>query len=121
MRRITLAAVAAFVGLGCAGRPLVDNPVFIRNDPNVQVANPVFLALGPPDYAAVLEQTLDVLDDYFEIERADRYAGLIITRPKIAPGLEQPWKPGSPDAADRFLATLQTIRYRCEVNIRPDQ
>ena len=31
MRRITLAAaVAAFVSLGCAGRPLVDNPVFIR-------------------------------------------------------------------------------------------
>ncbi|MFO0809472.1 MAG: hypothetical protein U0746_12675 [Gemmataceae bacterium] len=124
MRRFMLAAIStacAMAGFGCAGRPLVDNPAFIKHDPSIQVANPVFLTLGPPDYAVVFERTLDVLDDYFEIERADRYAGLIVTRPKIAPGLEQPWKPGSPDTAERFLATLQTIRYRCEVTIRPDQ
>src|SRR5262249_26244958 len=41
------------------------------------------------------------------------------THPRIAPGLEQPWKPGSPDGAERLLCTLQTIRYRCDVTIQP--
>jgi hypothetical protein len=39
--------------------------------------------------------------------------------PRIAPGLEQPWKPGSPDCAQRLLATFQTIRHRASVLITP--
>ena len=125
MRRILRTAAVAACALalggagGCAGRPLMDNPVFVRPDPAVNCPNPVFLALGPPDYAVVFEKVLDVLDDYFEIAYANRYDGTIRTHPKIAPGLDQPWKPGSPDGAERFLATLQTIRYRCDVTIQP--
>ena len=36
----------------------------------------------------------------------------------IAPGYEQPWKPGSPDHYERLLVTLQPYRYRCELRIR---
>jgi hypothetical protein len=113
------AAALALAATGCAGRPLLDNPVLVRPDPGGPCPNPVFLALGPPDYAIVFEKTLDAIDDYFEIALANRYDGTIRTHPKIAPGLEQPWKPGSPDGAERLLATLQTIRYRADVTIQP--
>jgi hypothetical protein len=114
-------AVAAALagGAGCAGRPLLDNPIFVRPEPAGPCPNPVFLALGPPDYAVVFEKVLDALDDYFEIAYANRYDGTIRTHPLIAPGLEQPWKPGSPDGAERLLATLQSIRYRGDVTIQP--
>src|SRR5690349_11718563 len=127
MRRLWRATVGAVGALapggaaGCAGRPPLDHPVLVRPDPNAQCANPVYLSLGPPDYAAVFEAVLDVLDDYFEIAYANRYDGTIRTHPKVAPGLEQPWKPGSPDGAERLLATLQSIRYRCDVTIQPGE
>lgn len=123
MRRDILAAVVllgpvAVVAGGCAGRPLMDNPVFVPAGPAPgPCPNPVFLAGGPPEYGAVFEGVLSVVDDYFEIMDANRYAGVIRTHPKVAPGLEQPWKPGSPDGAERLLATLQSIRYRCDVKI----
>jgi hypothetical protein len=100
----------------------MDNPVFVPAGPAPgPCPNPVFLAAGPPEYGAVFEAVLNTLDDYFEIAYANRYdsCAQIRTHPKIAPGLEQPWKPGSPDGAERLLATLQTIRYRCEVTITP--
>jgi hypothetical protein len=125
MRRDILAAVAVFGPLamlagGCAGRPLMENPVFVRADlPAGPCPNPVMLAGGPPQYAALFETVLNVVDDYFEIMEANRYSGVIRSHPKIAPGLDQIWKPGSPDGAERLLATIQTIRYRCEVTIQP--
>jgi hypothetical protein len=124
MRRDILAAVLigplAVLAGGCAGRPLMDNPIFVRTDASTgPCPNPVFLAAGPPEYAAVFEAVLTTLDDYFEIAYANRYDGTIRTHPKIAPGLDQPWRPGSPDGAERLLATAQTIRYRCDVTIHP--
>lgn len=109
--------VAAMCGSGCAGRPLAEAPGLIRND--TVCANPAHLALSPADYAAVFESCLNVLDDYFEISYANRYDGTIRTHPKVAPGLEQPIKFGSPDLRERLLATLQSIRYRGEVTIEP--
>jgi hypothetical protein len=125
MRRDILAAAAflgplALFGSGCAGRPLMDNPVFVRADlPPGPCPNPIMLAGGPSQYGAVFETVLNVVDDYFEIMEANRYSGVIRSHPKIAPGLDQIWKPGSPDGAERMLATLQTIRYRAEVTIQP--
>jgi hypothetical protein len=127
MRRLWRAAgwaggALALAGAGgCAGRPLLDNPVLVRPELGASCTNPVFLNLGPPEYATVFEAVLDVLDDYFEIAYANRYDGTIRAHPKVAPGLEQPWKPGSPDGAERLLATLQSIRYRCDVTIQPGE
>ncbi len=124
MRRDILAA-AAFLGPlvvfggGCAGRPLMDNPVFVRADlPTGQCPNPIMRPGDPSQYGAIFETVLNVVDDYFEIKDANRGAGVIVSHPKIAPGLDQIWKAGSPDGAERLLATLQTIRYRCEVTIQ---
>ena len=105
---------------GCASGPQADNPVWLR--PGAQaIENPILIAPGEPKpfaYAEEFEKILDVLDDYFVIAYANRYDGRIETHPLIAPGFEQPWKPGSPDPGERLLATLQTIRYRCIVLIR---
>lgn len=96
-----------------------ENPVLIRpNKPSV-VNNPVYLPLGPASYGAVFEKVLDVVDDYFEIAYTNRYDGRIETFPRIAPGLGQPWKGGSPDVYQRLLATLQTMRNRAVVLISP--
>jgi hypothetical protein len=127
MRRDILAAAAilgplAVFGSGCAGRPLMDNPFFVRAElPPGQCPNPVLLAGNPSQYGTIFETVLNVVDDYFEIAEANRWAptAQIKSHPKIAPGLDQFWKPGSPDGAERMLATLQTIRYRCEVTIQP--
>jgi len=111
-------ALALLAG-GCASGPLLDNPAILRPDPTVTVENPVYVPLGPPSYNPVFEKVLDIVSDYFEPAYVNRYDGRIETFPRIAPGLEQLWKPGSPDFDQRLLATLQTIRHRSVVLIRP--
>lgn len=109
-----------FCGCVCCGSgPLTDNPVYVRANPNVTIENPVFIPQGPAAYGIVFEKIIDVLDDYFDIAYTNRYAGEIATFPKVAPGFEQPWKPGNPSAENRLQATLQTIRNRAEVLIHP--
>ncbi len=119
---LTASAVAVLCG-GCMTGPLPDNPLLLRPAPpaapEVVVENPVFVPLGPPSYAGVFEKVLDVVDDYFEIALANRYDGRIETFPRTAPGLEQPFKPGSPDFEQRLLATLQSVRHRAIVLIKP--
>jgi hypothetical protein len=110
-------ALALLCG-GCMSGPLADNPGRVAA-PVGSCPNPVYLPHGPGAYGQVFEQVLDVVNDYFEIAYANRYDGRIDTFPRIAPGLEQPWKPGSPDFAQRLLATFQTIRHRANVLITP--
>lgn len=106
---------------GCMTGPLQDNPIFVRPDPSITVANPIWVpSLGVEGaYPKVFERVLDILSDYFEIRWASRYDGRIETFPRISPGYEQIWRPGSPDAYQRLEATLQTIRHRAEVLIDP--
>jgi hypothetical protein len=104
--------------MGCATGPLQDNPILIRPAKVPEAPNPVYIPLGPPSYGKVFEKVLDVLDDYFEIAYANRYDGRIETFPRTAPGLGQPWKPGSPDFPQRLLASFQTIRHRAVVLIQ---
>lgn len=113
-------AAACLGGCYCLGSgPLTENPVYVRPDPCVTVENPVFLPHGPLSYNAVFDKVIDIVDDYFEIASTNRYGGEIHTFPRIAPGLEQPWRPGNPAMYDRVLATLQTIRNRADIRIEP--
>lgn len=113
---------AALLCSGCMSGPLLDNPgrVGAAASP-APCANPVYLPHGPGAYGDVFERVLDVVsgDFNFEIFYSNRYDGRIESFPRIAPGLEQPWKPGSPDFPQRLLATLQTIRHRAMVLITP--
>jgi hypothetical protein len=111
------AAATAFWLAGCSTGPLLENPVFVRPDRAPAPENPLYLPQGPMSYAKVFEKILDVLDDLWEIAYINRYEGRIETFASIAPGLEQPWKPGSPDFYQRLYAYLQTVRHRCIVLI----
>ena len=96
-----------------------DDQVLLRPVAAGEVENPVYVPLGASQtsYRKVLEQVIDVVDDYFDIAESNMYAGLIRTHPRVAPGLEQFFKPGSPDFDQRLLATLQSIRHYAVVKI----
>lgn len=99
--------------------PLLNNPSPVAVVDGPECENPVFLPVdGPQGYGIVFESTLDVVDDYFEIAYSNRYDGRIETFPRTAPGVGQPWKLGSPDIHERWLATLQSIRHRATVLIQ---
>jgi len=111
---------AAALGLaGCSTGPLQENPILLRPDLLIPQENPLYIPQGPDAYDKVFQKSLDVLDDFFEIAYANRYDGRIETQPAVAPGLEQPWKPGSPDFYQRLLAFFQSIRHRCILVIQP--
>ena len=107
--------------LGCANvcLPLQPPPApaVVTAAAKAEIENPLWLPSGPNAYGAVFEKVIDIVSAYFEIRFYDRYDGKIECVPRIAPGFEQPWKPGSPDAYGRLHATLQSIRHRCEVKI----
>jgi len=111
--------VCAVAPTGCQTRPPLDNPVLVRGAEGIE--NPVLVSPGQPtaaSYREVFEKALDVVDDYFEIQNPNPYAGTITTFPRIAPGYEQFWKPGNPDSRQRLLATLQSVRQTATVEIR---
>jgi hypothetical protein len=117
--RTTASVALVALASGCMQGPLLENPLpFANMAPTIVEKNPVWVPLGPPAYAAVFERVFDALSDYYDIEYSNRYAGMIRTYPKVSPGLEQPWKPGSPDFSQRLLATLQTIRSYAIVQIQ---
>ena len=111
---------AGSIGLaGCATTPPLDNPFQVQPS---QLGGESSVALAPgqptPDgYAEVYDRVLDALDDYFVVKPASRYSGVIETYPRVAPGWEQPWKPSTPDARERTLATLQSMRQYAVVRI----
>ena len=120
MRRLLRTAGALLLALsaaGCAVGPLLENPLLVRTSKVVPLENPVYVPQGPLAYARLFDKCIDVVDDYFEIAYASRYDGRIETFPTTAPGIEQPWKPGSPDCYQRLYAFCQSIRHRAIVLI----
>lgn len=107
---------------GCSGIRtwLEPNPDIFPTTVVANPENPVFIELGHWQYGHVFECCLKVLLDYgFEISESNRYDGRIETVPRIAPGLVQFLKPGSPDPYERLLATTQTYRHRVSLVIQP--
>jgi hypothetical protein len=120
MRRTWWATWAIFSACcvaGCSTGPLMENPLFVRPDKLPPQDNPLYVPQGPMSYAKLYTKVLDIVDDFWEVAYPNRYEGRIETFPSIAPGLEQPWKPGSPDFYQRLYAYFQTVRHRCIVLI----
>jgi hypothetical protein len=120
MRRLLRTAGVGLLALllaGCAVGPLLENPLLVRTAKVVPLENPVYVPQGPLAYARLFDKCIDVVDDYFEIAYASRYDGRIETFPAVAPGIEQPWKPGSPDFYQRLYAFCQSVRHRAIVLI----
>jgi len=121
MRYLLFTLLFALAVPGCAWRAAVPNP--LGTAPIVE--NPVFVPVA--DREATWEQIIDVVDDYFEIEHEDRVRvvgdvlteGRIDTRPRIGSTFLEPWRRDSVGRYEKWLATLQTIRRRATLNVRP--
>jgi hypothetical protein len=118
--KLCAGAILTFLS-GCATGPLLDNPVSVGPGGAVEAEqNPVLVVAGPVSYRKVYEHALRTLVDFgFEIYEANAYEGRIETLPRIAPGILNGLKPGSPVLYERLLSSLQTYRHRAIVTIQP--
>lgn len=93
----------------------------------VVAANPIFIPVTNQDWA--WEQIVDVVDDYFRIERESRVQlvgnvvteGRIDTFPQVGATLVEPHRPDSVGRYNRFESTFQTIRRRGLVRVIPER
>ncbi len=89
-------------------------------------SNPAFVISANPDL--LWDDMVDVLDDYFRIEREDRIRlvgdiyteGRIDTVPEPSATLLEPWRGDTANSYERTEATLQTIRRRAIVRVIPE-
>ncbi len=95
--------------------------------PGAVSANPVYLPVSNQDWA--WEQIVDVVDDYFRVERENRVQlignvmteGRIDTFPQIGATWLEPHRPDSVGRENRWESTLQTIRRRAVLRVIPEQ
>ena len=130
MRRTLAMAVLSVVLAvltGCATGALLDDPHSVNFDPLPQSqavipGNQVYIPLRSDSegYERVFETVIQVLISHgFDIAESNRYDGRIFSKPRVAPGIEQPFKAGSPDLYERILDTLQSYRHRAVAKIEP--
>jgi hypothetical protein len=89
--------------------------------------NPIRLPPMPRDY--MWEHIVDVVDDYFEIEREERSrvmgnvvtVGRIDTFPAVGSTLLEPWKGDSATQYEKLECTLQSERRRAVVQVIPTE
>src|SRR4051794_26030222 len=110
-RLVRLGWALSLGAAGCASAPPLDNPVLLRQAPAEVIENPILVSPGAPtalSYKEVFERVIDTLNaNRFDILSANPYEGVVISQPRIAPGYEQWWKAGNPDARGRLMATFQ--------------
>ncbi|MDX1963811.1 MAG: hypothetical protein SFX18_11695 [Pirellulales bacterium] len=90
------------------------------------VTNPIQAPVADRDFA--WDQIVDVVDDYFKIEREERVRqtgeilteGRIDTYPQTAATIFEPWRSDGVTLSDRWLSTLQSYRRRASVRVIPD-
>jgi len=75
---------------------------------------------GEDNFQAVWQASLDVLEKYnFRIDRKDRRAGVITTRPMLARHWFEFWRRDAVTTYDLAEGTLQTVTRRATVRIEP--
>jgi hypothetical protein len=90
-------------------------------------ANPIFVPIADPQCA--WETIVDVVDDYFRIEREEPVRvegnmpteGMLTTFPEVSPTIFEPWRHDTVDPDERVENTLQTMRRRAVLHVRPAQ
>ncbi len=85
--------------------------------PREQLANP--LPVASTDFESVWNKTVQVVDKYFDIESENRLSKTIRTQPLMGATVLEPWALDSVTVADRFEATLQTIRRVAVIHVDP--
>ncbi|MDX2038818.1 MAG: hypothetical protein SFX72_19380 [Isosphaeraceae bacterium] len=87
--------------------------------PGLQAVAENPLAVPSADFETVWHACVSVLDDYFEIATENRLQRKIVTQPKIASTLAEPWRGDSVGFEERLEASLQTIRRFAIVTVNP--
>ena len=105
--------------VGCASGPVPDNPMLVPELAEVAPDSPLWVPERPEAYALVFDRTYSVLDEYFDIAYANRFAGEIQTEPLVTAGYLDLPRLGSYDHYEQTEATLQSVRRRAEVLITP--
>ena len=122
MRSRLAAILPLVVLLGCVGEVhLPYQPVPVSYD------NPVLLRIA--NHELVWDGVVDVVSDYFRIDREDPVRllgstlteGRIDTFPKPGATLLEPWDHDSADSYERLESTLQSIRRYAVVKVIPAQ
>ena len=120
---------------GCLGGPAYAPPpgmAAVQNgqfDPAypgpLSANNPVFIPCQDPNL--IWDQLVDVVDDYFEIQREDRVQmiggipteGRLETVPRGSSTIFEPWNNDSVTPYERWEATLQSTRRTCNIRVIP--
>lgn len=106
--------VAGLSLAGCAGR------LPFRSPPPPPASNPFHLA--GTSLEATWETAVDVLRSYgFRIGEERRLEGYIATEPMVGSGCLEPWFSDSIGSGNRLESTLQSIRRRVFVTVRPHE
>ena len=100
---------------GCAHRPKTATREKPQKSEGAEPANPILVRAQNDD--ACWEKTVDLLHDYFEIQKENRLDGVIETRPKVGASLLEPWHRDSAGLRNRLESTLQSIRRRAFVSV----
>jgi hypothetical protein len=125
MHRLITIGVTLFIITGCAVAPPVTSPVWETT--NVFQNNPVLLPVS--DHHLAWETVVDVLDDYFKIEREEPMRrvgdtvtdGRLDTFPAIGSTVFEPWRHDSASPYEKLESTLQSIRREAVVRVSPTQ
>jgi hypothetical protein len=105
---------------GCASGPVPGNPLLVNPGLNVAaVENPLFVPQGPAGYNIVFDRTYDVLSEYFQVKRSNRFDGLIETWPLMTAGYLDFPRLGLYDSNELLEATFQTQRRYAVARITP--
>src|SRR3990172_571242 len=87
--------------------------------------NPMYVPLSDREF--LWNQLVDTMDDYFDIEREERVRlvggvlteGQLDTFPQPGATILEPWLKDSSHGFERKYATLQSIRRRAVVHVKP--
>jgi len=136
----TIACLMSLISvLGCAAAPEYEfaEPIYPSyTDEQVTEAlqptmvaqrNPTFLPISDPQCA--WETVVDVVDDYFRVEREQPVKmvgnmiteGTLTTVPEVSPTIFEPWRYDTVDRPQRIENTLQTMRRRAVIRVIPAQ
>lgn len=121
---LLLLTAASCLGCGVVPRFGGANPSL---PPGALLENPMFVPAVDREF--LHNQTVDVVDTYFRIEREERVRliggilteGRIDTFPKVGSTLLEPWRGDSTPGYERLHATLQSIRRTATVRIIPTE
>jgi len=126
MRHLLTVVVLALVVAGCAPSPYwTGQPGQLGGPMAIYYDNPTLLRIA--DHQCAWETVVDVIDDYFVIDREEPVRqvgnapteGLLDTFPKVGATIFEPWLLDSASSSERLESTLQSIRRQAVVRVIP--